>query len=102
MIKTGKKNGTKFATYEQALTAFSSIQFDYMKRGYLVSSNVCTEVGYIQLTVHFDLNHVPSEPLGAMYTTRECSSFERKDWQPGEPRRIRTVDYTFEILKSTN
>ncbi len=102
MIKTRKKIGTKFATYEQALKAFSSIQFDYMKRGFLVSSNVCTEVGYIQLTIHFDLNRVPSESFGAMYSTREYSSFERKDWQPGEPRRIRTVEYTFEIDKSTN
>lgn len=102
MIKTRKKNGTKFATYEQALKAFSSIQFDYMKRGFLVSSNVCTDADYIYLTIHIDPAHQPTEPAGAMYTTREYSSFERKDWQPGEPRRIRTVDYTFEIDKSTN
>lgn len=102
MIKTRTKNGVKFATYEQALKAFSSIQFDYMKRGFLVSSNVCTEVGYIQLTIHIDPVHQPAEPAGSMYTTREYSSFERKDWSPGEPRRVRTIDYTFEVNKSTN
>lgn len=102
MITTRKEKGARFATFEQALTAFSAMQFDYMKRGFLVSCNVCTEVGYIQLTIHFDYHHVPSEPSGSMYTIKEYSSFNISEVIDGKPGRVRTVDYFFEVDNQFN
>lgn len=102
MITIRKDNGVKFATYEQALKAFSSMQFDYMKRGFLVSCNVCTNVGYIQLTVHFDLDNPPTESAGFIYSKKEISSFLPSDVTLIEPGRIRAVDYYFDVDYKTN
>ena len=57
-----------------ALMAFCSNQFFFIQRGFLTTSYVNLENSTIELTVHFDLKHLPTLPEGYKYSQKEIIS----------------------------
>jgi hypothetical protein len=94
-----KREGAMFVSLNAALSAYQILQMHFILEDYLVGTYVCLETGIIELTVHFDLAHLPKEPAGCTYSSKIISSFESYFEDNKTSGYVRTITYYFEYSR---
>lgn len=91
--------GTKCNKPEEALTMAYLIAYKASKSGYLVCTTASLETHRVEVTIHLGNRPIPRYKQATKYTSRTLTSHEYWDDTYRVIRRVRTVEYRFELAE---
>lgn len=93
-------NGTKYNNPEEALTMAYLIAYNASLSGYLVCTTASLDKHRVEVTIHLGNHPIPRYDQATRYTSRTLTSHEYWDATDRAIRRVRCVEYRFEIVAS--
>lgn len=91
--------GTKYTNPAEAIAITHEIAYKASMAGYLVSTSVSLETHRAEVTVHLGNRSIPHYSQTAKCTSRTLTSHEYWDNIDRVNRRVRCVEYRFEIVE---
>ena len=92
--------GTKYTNPAEAIVIAHEIAYKATLAGYLVSTSASLETHRVEVTVHLGNHSIPRYSQAAKCTSRMLTSHEYWDATDRMIRRVRCVEYRFEIVAS--
>lgn len=92
--------GTKYTNPAEAIAIAHEIAYKASMSGYLVCTTASLETHRVEVTIHLGNNSIPRYNQTPKCTTRTLTSHEYWDDTDRVSRRVRCMEYRFEIAAS--